>query len=100
MDKIYGSAEIDYNEDETNAKFLEDESQNEEAELQPVNVDHNQMRMKYLSRLAKQQVWLSPMKQPKVSQNLVIFDWDDTIFPTSHLNPVDETVYDQLYERF
>lgn len=66
MDKKYGHVEIEVNEDESHAKFMED-SNNEEADLQPVNVDHNQMRMKYLSRLAKQQVWLSPMKQPKVS---------------------------------
>ena len=35
-------------------------------------------------------MWLPPLRQPKPSQNLVIFDWDDTLFPTSHLNPLGE----------
>ncbi|CDW82973.1 adp-ribosylation factor gtpase- [Stylonychia lemnae] len=58
------------------------------------------LRLKYLSKLAKEQVWLPPMKQPKQNQNLVILDWDDTIFPTSHLNPVDESQYDFLLEKY
>ena len=58
------------------------------------------MRMKYLQKLTKEQIWLPPMKQPKPSQNIIIFDWDDTLFPTTHLNPVDETMYDHLYERY
>jgi hypothetical protein len=28
----------------------------------------------------------------------VVLDWDDTLFPTSNLNPVDETSYDRLYD--
>lgn len=40
------------------------------------------------------------MKQPKSSQNLVIFDWDDTLFPTTYLNPVDDTQYEMLREKF
>lgn len=30
----------------------------------------------------------------------MIFDWDDTLFPTSYLNPVDDTQYEALRERF
>lgn len=40
------------------------------------------------------------MKQPKSSQNLVIFDWDDTLFPTTYLNPVDDNMYEILRDRF
>lgn len=61
------------------------------------------MRIRYLSKLAKEQIWLPPVKQPKTNENLVILDWDDTLFPTSHLNPVDEAHYDQLaakYQKF
>ena len=58
------------------------------------------LRMKYLRRLTKEQIWLAPMKQPKSSQNLVIFDWDDTLFPTTYLNPVDDNMYELLREKF
>ena len=58
------------------------------------------MRLKYLSRLAKEQIWLPPIKQPKTNENLVVLDWDDTLFPTSHLNPVDDSQYDYLYEKY
>ena len=58
------------------------------------------MRMNYLRRLTREQIWLAPMKQPKSSQNLVIFDWDDTLFPTSYLNPVDDNQYEGLRDKF
>ena len=56
--------------------------------------------MKYLRRLTREQIWLAPMKQPKSSQNLVIFDWDDTLFPTTFLNPVDDSQYEVLRDRY
>jgi len=62
--------------------------------------DDKQIRMRYLRRLTQEQIWLAPMKQPKNSQNLVIFDWDDTLFPTTYLNPVDDSLYEALRERF
>lgn len=64
------------------------------------HISHSHMRMKYLQKLAKEQIWLPPIKQPKNSQNLVVLDWDDTLFPTSHLNPVDENLYDFLLEKY
>ena len=66
---------------------------NKEGELK-------RLRMKYLRKLTKEQIWLAPMKQPKSSQNLVIFDWDDTLFPTSALNPIDDSMYEALRERY
>eukprot|EP00347_Sterkiella_histriomuscorum_P007820 403347439 len=64
------------------------------------SLDHKKLRLRFLSKLASEKIWLPPMNQPKSNQNLVILDWDDTIFPTSHLNPVDETQYDFLLEKY
>jgi hypothetical protein len=56
--------------------------------------------MKFLQRLAHQKIWLNPIEKPKLSQNLMVFDWDDTLFPTTHLHPVDETEYNYLLEKY
>jgi hypothetical protein len=31
---------------------------------------------------------------------LVVFDWDDTLFPTTHLHPVDESQYGYLMKKY
>jgi hypothetical protein len=49
------------------------------------NVDT--MRRNYLSKLAYQKVWLTPMQKPKTHETAIIFDWDDTILCTSFINP-------------
>jgi hypothetical protein len=61
--------------------------------------NHLNARMKYLQRLAHQKIWLPPVQQPKLSQNLIVFDWDDTLFPTTHLHPVDESEYALLIQK-
>jgi hypothetical protein len=43
------------------------ESIEEEYELRVPKQDQNKMRMRYLSKLSKEQVWLPPIKQPKAS---------------------------------
>jgi hypothetical protein len=45
------------------------------------------MRRNYLSKLAYQKVWLTPMQKPKTHETAIIFDWDDTILCTSFINP-------------
>ena len=70
------------------------------VKLAPQSDQDKRIRMKYLRRLTKEGIWLPPMKQPKSSQNLVIFDWDDTLFPTTYLNPVDDSQYEALRDRF
>jgi len=68
--------------------------------LRPQSDEDKRIRFKYLRRLTREGIWLAPTKQPKSSQNLVIFDWDDTLFPTTYLNPVDDSQYEALRERF
>lgn len=35
-------------------------------------------------------VWLAPIQKPISHQNIVILDYDDTLLPTTFLNPADE----------
>mmetsp|Transcript_3832 Transcript_3832/g.4434 ORF Transcript_3832/g.4434 Transcript_3832/m.4434 type:complete len:245 (+) Transcript_3832:599-1333(+) len=54
-----------------------------------VNREHVAPRNKYLSKLAYAGVWNTSSKNPRVSKStsLTIFDWDDTLFPTSAFAP-------------
>lgn len=47
-------------------------------------MDDKAVRFRYLCKLTYKGVW---NEQPKKSNNLVIFDWDDTLFPTSAFMP-------------
>lgn len=98
------SQNVNFNINETETTFnfpMNNDSIEEDTyDLKVRKPDSNTMRMRYLSKLSKEQVWLPPLKQPKASQNLVIFDWDDTLFPTTHLNPVDETLYMLLCQKY
>ena len=61
--------------------------------VEKVNFKSNdEMRNKYLSKLAVQKVWLPPMCQPKMQQTCIIFDWDDTLLCTSELTPLDNYI--------
>mmetsp|Transcript_126493 Transcript_126493/g.232094 ORF Transcript_126493/g.232094 Transcript_126493/m.232094 type:complete len:498 (+) Transcript_126493:57-1550(+) len=42
-----------------------------------------QVRMKYLQKLSKERVWLQKAQRPASHQTIIIFDWDDTLFPTT-----------------
>lgn len=63
-------------------------------------MDTADMRKRYLSKLTYHQVWLSPLKQPKTHQNLIIFDWDDTLLCTGLLNPNDEAQMESVVQKF
>ena len=35
-------------------------------------------------------VWLAPVQQARTHQNIVILDYDDTLLPTTFLDPTNE----------
>lgn len=66
--------------------FFEEEPLAEtEVEIQPKSV--NALRNKFLSKLAYSHVWQAPQHRAKPHQTLIVFDWDDTLFCTSHFRP-------------
>jgi hypothetical protein len=48
---------------------------------------NDEIRRKYLYMLTQKKVWLTPDEKPVTNQSCIIFDWDDTILPTTFLNP-------------
>ena len=46
----------------------------------------NDIRRSYFTKLVTKQIWTPNMK-PKQHNSLIIFDWDDTLLPTSFLTP-------------
>ena len=48
--------------------------------------NENDLRQSYLSKLVSTRVW-KPNIKPKKHNSIIIFDWDDTLLPTSFLTP-------------
>ena len=46
----------------------------------------NDIRQSYISKLISKNIWIPNMK-PKQHNSIIIFDWDDTLLPTSFLTP-------------
>ena len=46
----------------------------------------NEIRESYISKLITKKVW-NPGIKPKQHNSIIIFDWDDTLLPTSFLTP-------------
>ena len=46
-----------------------------------------------LSRLTYEKIWLTPEQKPVTHQSLIIFDWDDTLIPTTYLIPHQGLIY-------
>ena len=46
----------------------------------------NEIRESYISKLITKNVW-NPGMKPKQHNSIIIFDWDDTLLPTSFLTP-------------
>ena len=49
-----------------------------------------------LNKLTEENIWLSPEKKPKTHQTCIIFDWDDTLLPTTFLIPFQSLIYQPL----
>ena len=48
--------------------------------------DSGAVRQSYISKLIAKNIW-NPSFKPKLHNSLIIFDWDDTLLPTSFLTP-------------
>ena len=48
--------------------------------------DAGAVRESYISKLISMNVW-NPSMKPRIHNSLIIFDWDDTLLPTSFLTP-------------
>ena len=46
----------------------------------------NEIRQSYISKLISKNVW-NPNMKPKQHNSIIIYDWDDTLLPTSFLTP-------------
>ena len=46
----------------------------------------NDIRQSYFTKLVSTKVW-NPNMKPKQHNSIIIFDWDDTILPTTYLTP-------------
>ena len=46
----------------------------------------NEIREGYISKLISKNIW-NPNMKPKQHNSIIIFDWDDTLLPTSFLTP-------------
>merc|ERR1712008_188276 len=48
-------------------------------------VSQDDFRVRFLSKLSYNKVWLPPVQKPPKSQAVLIFDWDDTLICTTWL---------------
>ena len=44
-------------------------------------------RASMLNKLSQEKIWLQPETKPRTHQTCIIFDWDDTLLPTTFLIP-------------
>jgi hypothetical protein len=67
-------------------KEKETDKENNEYELKIYKKDEQSIRKLYYSQLLLKKVW-KPINDSKRHNSLIIFDWDDTLLPTSYLVP-------------
>jgi len=46
-----------------------------------------------MSKLTQDKIYIAQENRPKMSQTVIIFDWDDTLLPTSYLIPYQQLIY-------
>ena len=46
-----------------------------------------------MSKLQYEKILLRPEEKPKTHQTVIIFDWDDTLIPTTFLIPYQQLIY-------
>ena len=78
----------------TNSEIITAENiQRTECDDYELNFYRNseEIRLSYIAKLITKKVW-TPSQKEKTHNSLIIFDWDDTLLPTSFLTP--HGVYD------
>ena len=79
----------------TNSEIITAENiQRTECDDYELNFYRNseEIRLSYIAKLITKKVW-TPSQKEKTHNSLIIFDWDDTLLPTSFLTP--NGVYDE-----
>ena len=71
---------------------------NDKSNLRYTSRSNEKLRTQMLSKLSYEKIWLRPQDRPKQSQTAIIFDWDDTILPTSILTPYEYLLVDTELE--
>ena len=71
---------------------------NDKSNLRNTSRSNEKLRTQMLSKLSYEKIWLRPQDKPKQSQTAIIFDWDDTILPTSILTPYEYLLVDTELE--
>jgi hypothetical protein len=84
-----------------NSPFFEKKENNKlDEDDYYLNFDENDnIRKSYYSKLIFKNVW-NPGQKPKTHNNLFIFDWDDTLLPTSFLSKEDIINNEDLPEEY
>ena len=89
--KIQGK---DQNENSININVEEDNNRDIGSRSSSATFDYElnfyksgtEIRQSYISKLISMNVW-NPSMKPKQHNSIIIFDWDDTLLPTSFLTP-------------
>jgi len=72
---------------ETPTSVTSESSESSTTSMTPLS--HNDARQKYLRKLAYNKVWVPQAQRSPKHQTVVIFDWDDTLLPTTWLREQD-----------
>jgi len=57
----------------------------EKSPIELLGQDHDAARLKYLSRLSQEKIWVPRDHRAPTNQTVIVFDWDDTLLCTKWL---------------